>query len=167
MRERMFSNRGANIVEYTVLTVIILSALIVMKEPILHGVFARHKQAGESFAFGRQYDARRTTVCKQDVLSYNPDGSPNPGPWYNEDCYQARVRRPPVSGGDGVCSGPSVVCATKQTSVSCIAAVGCNWINSGWNAQQGGCPECYPGNAACFACEDIIKEQCHSYYCNY
>ncbi len=127
---------GASVVEYIVMIVIIFSALYVMKESISRGVFAKYKAAGDSFAFGRQYDAKRTTVCRQDILSYNTDGTANLGPFYDEDCFHARVMRPPVP-----------------------------LANGRWDTANGGCPQCNPGDTGCFQCEDSIKAACHNDYC--
>ena len=90
--------RATSIIEYIVLTIIILSALYVMYNTISRGIFGKHKMAGDAFAFGRQYDAKRTTVCRQD-FTYKQDGTPIPGVFYDEDCYQTRLMRPLVNGG--------------------------------------------------------------------
>src|SRR5690242_10361399 len=82
------SKNGASIVEYIVLMIIILGALYVMQDSISHGIFARHKIAGDSFAFGRQYDGKRTVTCRQDVAYYKNDATPVMGIFYDEDCYQ-------------------------------------------------------------------------------
>jgi hypothetical protein len=97
------SNNGANILEYIALILIIVSAYIVMKEVISRGLFSKYKSSGESFAFGRQYDPKTTTVCKEDVVSFNPDGSAGETIMYDEDCYHARVSRPVSEGGCNQC----------------------------------------------------------------
>jgi hypothetical protein len=98
------SHSGANLVEYLVLTVLLLSALYLMKDTISRGIFSKYKAGGDSFAFGRQYDARRTTVCKTDNL-YDNKGVLIGSVTYDEDCYQSRVRRDPSQGGCFQC-GP-------------------------------------------------------------
>ncbi len=119
---------GASTIEYIVLIVIVLAGLYAMKDTISRGIFAKFKQSGDSFGFGRQYDAKRTTVCKQDTLRYTEEGVAILGNFYDEDCYQARVHR---------------------------------LLN------EGGCPQCNPGETACFACEDAIKKTCGNEYCNH
>ena len=89
---------GASVIEYIELMMILLGALYVMKDPISRGIFSQRKTAGEAFAFGRQYDARSTTVCRQD-FTYDSVGNPIPGNFYDEDCYQTRLMRPLVNGG--------------------------------------------------------------------
>ncbi len=137
------NNQGASLIEYAFLIILILSAMWVMKDMISRGIFAKYRQSGESFGFGRQYDAKRTSVCRQDVKSYKDDGTVNEvSEFYDEDCYQTRVRRPASFN---------------------LEAPGT------WNT-EGGCPACDPGNTsdskACFKCEDDIKKQCavdHAY----
>ncbi|MBI3601841.1 MAG: hypothetical protein HY209_03005 [Candidatus Omnitrophica bacterium] len=90
--------RGASVIEYIVLTIIVLSSLYVMYNTISRGIFGKHKVAGDAFAFGRQYDARRTTTCRQD-FTYSQNGTPINGVFYDEDCYQTRLMRPLVNGG--------------------------------------------------------------------
>lgn len=104
--------KGAGLIEYAVLVVLILSGLYIMKDTISRGIFARHKTAGDSFAFGRQYDAKRTLVCKTDPRYDSTTSFIT----FDEDCYQTKV--------------------------------------------QGACPQCYPGDNDCYACEDAIKGGC-------
>ena len=148
-RSHLTKNRfrkGSSIVEYSVLIIIILSALYMMKDSIGRGIFSKYKQTGESFGFGRQYDAKRTVVCKTDDLTdgyivatdsnetsiYQKSTSnlailtnQSPAITYDEDCYQTKVRR-----------------------------------------ATGGCPQCSPGDTSCFLCEDRIKLSCQNAYCN-
>jgi hypothetical protein len=139
------NKRGASVIEYIVLIVLILSALYVMKDMMSRGIFSKYKQTGESFGFGRQYDAKRTMVCKEDPLSCGAKYilgrraiNANSRILYDEDCYQGKVRRTPAPINNG----------------------------SGWNTDTGGCPQCSPGDDSCFCCEDDIKQQCKVSACN-
>jgi len=60
------------------LVIIILTALYWMKGPIVRAFYGRWKTIGESFAFGRQYDPKRTVECARDTAS---------GTWYDERCF--------------------------------------------------------------------------------
>ncbi len=86
---RLNNQSGASLVEYVIFILIILTSLFVMKDVISQGVFSKYRQAGESLSFGRQYDAKRTVVCRQDVLSYEANGQANLGNFYDEDCFRA------------------------------------------------------------------------------
>ena len=81
---RCRASRGRSIIEYAVLVIIILTALYFMKGPILHALYGRWKTAGDSFAFGRQYDPKGTSACTHVTLSDNT------GIWYDERCFDSR-----------------------------------------------------------------------------
>lgn len=119
--------KGASLIEYIVLSMIILSGLYIMKGTIEQGLFSKYKSTGESYGFGRQYDSKRSTICKTDVLTYDFNGAPITTLTYDEDCYQTRIARPPNAGG---------------------------------------CPQCYPGQESCYACEEKVKRSCQKAYCN-
>ena len=57
------NKNGRALIEYAVLIIIILTALYWMKGPIARTFYGRWKTTGDSFAFGRQYDPKRTTEC--------------------------------------------------------------------------------------------------------
>ena len=134
-------NSGASLMEYAIYSMLILSAMFLMKDTLLQGIFAKYHQSQDSLSFGRQFDAKRTTVCRQDVLSYDENGKPQMGPYYDEDCYVARVSRPVIFTG------------------------------TAYDVLQGGCPTCAAGAGidavSCIACENEIKNQCavESAYC--
>ena len=100
-KQGVFNNRrakrGASVVEYIVLTMMITGALYVMKDSISRGIFAKFKSAGDSYAYGRQYDAKRSSVCKTDLTNRGAEVS------YDEDCYTKLVMRDPDHGGCPQC----------------------------------------------------------------
>lgn len=144
------NHQGASMIEYIAFTLIVLAAMFIMNPAINRAIYARYKQAADGFGFSRQYDARRTTICRQDVKCYvgdpgcgtglEPVGTPIMGGFYDEDCYQAKVMRPPLL-----------------------------LSNSTWDTTNGGCPACDAGNlsasVACLACVDEIRAQCSTSYC--
>ncbi|MDO8675279.1 MAG: hypothetical protein Q7K71_04080 [Candidatus Omnitrophota bacterium] len=71
-------NRGRAVIEYALLIAIILAALFWMKGPIVRAFYGRWKTAGDSFAFGRQYDPKRTVECAHDTATRT---------WYDERCF--------------------------------------------------------------------------------
>ncbi len=69
---------GRAVIEYALLIIIILAALFWMKGPIVRAFYGRWKATGDSFAFGRQYDPKRTVECAYDTASRL---------WYDERCF--------------------------------------------------------------------------------
>jgi len=78
MTVRKFNSDGRAVIEYVLLVIIILMALYWMKGPIVRAFYGRWKTVGDSFAFGRQYDPKRTVECAHDTAS---------GMWYDERCF--------------------------------------------------------------------------------
>lgn len=77
-RSRRVKQSGRAVIEYALLITIILAALFWMKGPIVRAFYGRWKNAGDSFAFGRQYDPKRTVECAHDTASRT---------WYDERCF--------------------------------------------------------------------------------
>jgi len=65
-------------VEYVVLFVIVMLVFFYMRDYIQRGIFGMWGQSGKSFAFGRQYDSRRSIEC-------GFDGQSNT--WYDYNCF--------------------------------------------------------------------------------
>jgi|GEM_PF-4639915 len=116
---------GSSVIEYIVLSVIVISTIFMMKDPIIRGVSSKYKSSGDSFAFGRQYNPRRTTVCRQDVINYDSAGNPNMGPFYDEDCYYAKVMGP---NGCPQCNPEDINCLNCEDAikVQCSNGSYCN-----------------------------------------
>ena len=68
---------------FLLLVIIILTALYWMKPQILRALYGRWKTAGDSFAFGRQYDPKGTSACTRfhDATT---------DMWYDERCFDSR-----------------------------------------------------------------------------
>lgn len=82
--------KGFSIIEYTIFITIILTALYVSKDFISRAIMGHWRQAGDSFAFGRQYDPSRTLDC-----SYEAELNK----WYDQSCFdQRRLRCTAASG---------------------------------------------------------------------
>ncbi len=114
------NSNGSSVTEYAVLIIIILTALYWMKGPIARTFYGRWKTAGDSFAFGRQYDPQRTVEC---AYYASPDGASKV--WYDERCFDNRRG----------------VCVTAVDVAMCEAAViqGCS----------GNCPQGTEDNLLC------------------
>jgi hypothetical protein len=83
--------KGFSVVEYVVLFVIIISAFLVMRTHMQRGIYSMWGQAGQSFAYGRQYDPQKTIECAFDEQSKL---------WYDHNCYQSLS---PSCNGDTTC----------------------------------------------------------------
>ena len=75
---KTLNKKAFSVVEYTVLFVIIIGAFLIMRTYIQRGVFGMWGQAGQSFAFGRQYDSQRTIECSFDDQT---------NLWYDHNCF--------------------------------------------------------------------------------
>lgn len=76
------SLRGISILEYTVFIVVLLSAFLAFRFYFTGAYNGQMRKAGESFAFGRQYDPRRSITCTYDDKLYI---------WYSDACYDHQV----------------------------------------------------------------------------
>jgi len=85
---KILNKKAFSVVEYTILLVIIIGAYLVMRGYIQRGIFGQWEQTGQSFAFGRQYDPRKTIECSYDEQMNK---------WYDKNCF--------ASTGNETCSG--------------------------------------------------------------
>ena len=94
-----------------VLVVIIISAFLVLRNYIQRGIYGMWGQAGQSFAYGRQYDPQKTTECAFDDVSNQ---------WYDRNCFEQGVglANPPCDSGDYSCEGP-VISGCVHTGSAC------------------------------------------------
>ena len=69
------SKRAFSTLEYAVLTVVVIAALITMSIYIKRAVSGRFKDTADSFGFGRQYDPDHT-----DQKCYDKNGDPTACP---------------------------------------------------------------------------------------
>ena len=79
MKGTMFKNRQAfSVMEYVVLLVLVVSAMITFRLYLQRGYQGQMRKAGEGFAFGRQYDPNKTRHCAYDAMVNG---------WYSTACY--------------------------------------------------------------------------------
>lgn len=83
---KRFNKKAFSIVEYAILFVIIISAYLIMKHYIQRGVYGMWQQAGQGFAYGRQYDPQRTIECDFDQAS---------GQWFDHHCMVSTCHENP------------------------------------------------------------------------
>ncbi len=72
-------NHAVSALEYTMLLVIILSALLVAQKYIVRAMAGRWKEVGDSFGVGRQYDPKKTIECVW---------SEEQNTWYGAGCFK-------------------------------------------------------------------------------
>ena len=85
------------------LIIVIILAIFVFQIYFQRGLNGRWKSVGESFAFGRQYDLKRTVECAYDEYQKN---------WYDTDCYDTYQCR----AGEGDCFRH---CLTQSNLIKC------------------------------------------------
>ena len=110
---RVLKKNAFAVIEYVVLFVIIIGAFLIMRNNIQHGVNGLWGQAGQSFAFGRQFDSQKTIECSFDAQS---------SVWYDYNCFQIKMGQHACNGGDTVCE--------EGIISSCNASSYCSQLNS-------------------------------------
>lgn len=113
------SQRAASIVEYAVLFVMFLTAIMLMQKQIARAIFGRWKDLGDSFGYGQQYDPKKTIECAS-YTGYTTTGGWGSEVWYLVPCYESCYKNI----GGGACPGaPSIAkrqcCANNCKSTSC------------------------------------------------
>jgi hypothetical protein len=101
---KILNKKAFSIVEYTVLFIIIIVAFLIMRSYIQRGVYGQWGKAGQSFAFGRQYDPQKSIECGFDQQS---------GLWYDHNCVESQCLT-----GDPVCM-ETVIAGGSCASSSC------------------------------------------------
>lgn len=79
------NKRAISTIEYMMLIMLIIGALIWMKPYMQRAIQGQGKTAGDSFGFSRQYERGQVADCAYAVL---PSGQ---GVWYDDTCYQFRA----------------------------------------------------------------------------
>lgn len=58
----MKKNKGFSILEYVMLTIIVMAALLAMQVYLRRAVMARYREAADTFGFGRQFEPGVTSI---------------------------------------------------------------------------------------------------------
>jgi hypothetical protein len=80
--------RAASIIEYAVLIIMFLAAILLMQKHIVRTFFGRWKDAGDTFSYGEQYDANTTIDCQR-YAWHNSQGWHET--WYSGKCYDCCI----------------------------------------------------------------------------
>jgi len=93
---KVLNKKAFSIIEYTILLVIIIGAFLVLRSYIQRGIYGMWGQAGQSSAFGRQYDLPKSVQCAFEETSNR---------WYDRNCFEQGVAgsNPPCGSGDASC----------------------------------------------------------------
>jgi len=83
-------HRGASVIEYIILIVMFLTAILVMQKQIARGMFGRWKSLGDTFGHGEQYDPATTLECGRHVPRVSASGQTSWGNeiWYERKCFE-------------------------------------------------------------------------------
>lgn len=113
------NKKATSTMEYVLLIIIILGALLLSQRYILRGFAGRWKAVGDSFGQGKQYDPTKTAEC---VWSQNENK------WYGPDCFDQywnthfpslvyNCSTSCVSGGNtSACGGGPTGCSIRFTN---------------------------------------------------
>ena len=81
-----FYNRtGTAVVEYIVMLMLLVAGMAAMQPFIARAFNGSWKKSGDSFGYGRQYEAGKSMECAYSQIS------PTFGVWYDNNCYQHTV----------------------------------------------------------------------------
>ena len=72
------NKKATSTIEYAMLIIIIMSAVLLSQRYILRGFAGRWKAAGDAFGQGKQYDPKKTVECAW---------SQQANAWYGPDCF--------------------------------------------------------------------------------
>ena len=78
----MLKKRAQSSIEYMIVIIFVIGAILVFQKYIARAISGRWKTVGDSFGSGRQFDPRRTTECGYDS-KYTLQ-------WYDALCYEDR-----------------------------------------------------------------------------
>ena len=106
----MMNKKAFSIVEYVMLFVIIIGAFISLRAIIQRGIFGNWAKAGQSVAFGRQYDSQRSIACDFDTASNK---------WYDHNCYVSHMQAQACNVGTACETTIISACAGAENPTYC------------------------------------------------
>lgn len=83
------NKKAASIIEYVVLIVMFLMAILLMQKQVVRVFFGRWKDMADTFGYGEQYDPTNTIDCRR----YVPidGGYANQEIWYRAECFDCCI----------------------------------------------------------------------------
>ncbi|MCP3685690.1 MAG: hypothetical protein GY861_23840 [bacterium] len=81
MFRQLKEKKAGVFIEYTVMLILIISSLVIFRNYFFRGLACKWKSLSDNFAFGRQYDPKRTLEC---VFDYQFTDT-----WYEAKCFEA------------------------------------------------------------------------------
>ena len=110
MRELENKNGGLSTIEYMMMVIIVISALLWLQIYMQRAFQGHWKTAGDAFGLGRQYEASKVTDCAYAQINSSY------GVWYDDTCYQYKVT---VN-----CKPGDTACEDNQR-IACVQAYCC------------------------------------------
>jgi len=108
------AKRAASTIEYALLIIMFLTAILLMKKQIARTFFGRWKDLGSSFGQGEQYDPNATVDCGRYVAHSSAGWNPTET-WYLQKCYSCCLDVKTLSCSDLAPAGLTV-CRAKIAS---------------------------------------------------
>lgn len=93
---RIKDANASSVIEYIVMILLVVGGMAVMQPFIARALNGTWKKSGETFGYGRQYQAGKTAECAYSQISADY------GVWYDNNCYQQAAAATCVT-GDQVC----------------------------------------------------------------
>ena len=81
------NNKASAIIEYTVLILLFIGAIVAMNNQVRRVFFGRWKESSDRFGHGQQYDPNKTLECRRYVAHDFETGEWGLELWYDQICY--------------------------------------------------------------------------------
>ncbi|MBF0331979.1 MAG: hypothetical protein HQL17_08615 [Candidatus Omnitrophica bacterium] len=82
MKTRMRQQQAFAVIEYVVLIIVVIAALVGFRSYLQRGLQGQYRKAGETFGFGRQYSPTASIECAYDDEALV---------WYSTACFNNKV----------------------------------------------------------------------------
>ena len=82
------NNRASSTIEYAVLVLLFIGAIVAMNKQVRRVFFGRWKSVGDSFGHGQQYDPNKTLECQRYANHSSDAGQWTWEIWYSQACYE-------------------------------------------------------------------------------
>ena len=86
MRTKKDLCAGVSVLEYVIVVMVVILALIGMRPYLRNGIVGQYRKAGEGLGFLRQYDPKDTRACVRE----------DSGNWYSRRCFEHQMAACPL-----------------------------------------------------------------------
>ncbi|MDD3374216.1 MAG: hypothetical protein PHY73_00640 [Candidatus Omnitrophica bacterium] len=91
------NKKASSVVEYSVLILLFIGAMIAMRHQIHRSFFGRWKETADRFGYGQQYDPAKTLECQRYAAHDSSSGEWPWEIWYAQNCYACCIDKEGVS----------------------------------------------------------------------